>query len=933
MRFFVVLFLIFLSFFADAQTQGISGVVTDMQNGEPLFSAIVLAEGSLQGVTTDENGLYSLDLTPGRYNIECRMVGYKPLKRTVVVVAGKRVDVSFSLTSSMASMDVVEITGEVDKRTAAAVNALVLKSPSMLVGISSEDIRKVPARNTADVLRRLSGTTIQDNKFVVVRGMNDRYNMVMLNGFQLPSTEADRRAFAFDIFPSEMLDNLVIVKTAMPDLPAEFSGGIVQLNLREVPEQDFTSITQGFNFNSQSTFKPYSVQQKGRFDWLGLDDGSRALDEEIPFQQIFDNADPDEQKRLSKLFTKYSWEPEQRESMPLGLNTQYSIARTFKFGNDQKIAIMGSVIHNRFPKMIRATDRNNVDAETFISTTSDSIFRFDLNTSAVFNSTIHLDARNRIMFNMMYNVFGVNQVTSRIGLNINDEKLESNDQQLFTSNQMYGFQLRSEHRVGNNLFTWGAASTELNRTIPAMRSLFTFKNTDASSEDPYRIFVQPNQPSVFFSSMFFSEQKDANLAANVDLKIPFKFLFAQDQNYMKFGYQTNRAQRDFNTRTFSYVTTTDQVNNPAFLGSPGDLFTTKNVESGLLVVKEATRPFDAYLADQNLNAFFGMADVKLSSRLNVVGGLRYEQFTQRLKSRVLGDEFVVVDSVTQNILPSFSLNYKVAPYQRIRASFSKTLSRPSLREIAPFAYFNFEELAIIEGNQFLKPAAITNYDLRYEYVPTLAQLFAINVFYKSFINPIEQAAVNSTQLSRNFSYQNAESARSFGVELEVRTKLSGSTPFLRNFTLSSNLALIQSRIRILAQGVGETTVRPLQGQSPYVINTALNYEHQPSGLDVTVNFNRVGRRIWQASYAIIPNIWEAPRTLLDLSIAKRIYKNGELRLSLQDILNQPLHFYMDTETDGRYTPGGTFFTSPPKDQIIQTYRFGTTVLAAFTWKF
>jgi outer membrane receptor protein involved in Fe transport len=398
------------------------------------------------------------------------------------------------------------------------------------------------------------------------------------------------------------------------------------------------------------------------------------------------------------------------------------------------------------------------------------------------------------------------------------------------------------------------------------------------------------------------------------------------------GLGTSRTDRDFGTRTLSYVS--NQQGNAMFLKQPHQIFKDENIENGLLQVREATVNSDFYQADQTNPYAFAMIDQHFSEKFRVITGVRYEQFRQVLTGSNTDGSPVNIDTTYRNLLPSLSLSYSMSERSRLRAAVSRTVSRPTLREIAPFSYYNFEEVAIVEGEPRLGQATINNYDLRYEFFPTLSHLIAVNLFYKQFNNPIEQVVAGSSALSRRFSYRNAPTAINYGAEFEYRFKLSQSAAVLRNLTFLGNLAYINSEIDLTGvQGFNPLEVkRPLQGQSPYVINSGLNYNSFNTGTDFTLMFNRIGRRIWQVGYEGIPSIYEAPRSVFDLNISQRIFKNGEIRFTVQDILNQYQHFYIDIEKDGRFTPNSQgFFLG--KDQVIKSQRFGTTFSGSISWKF
>jgi hypothetical protein len=296
------LLICFLNSFSFAQKGQLSGKVTDAKTGEEMVGAAVVVDGTSIGAVTDLEGKYTFSVDPGIYTIKVTLIGYlSQTIKDVNVSAGKTEVINISIQSGEATnIAAAEVTAKALKHSEGGVLLLQKNNVSVSDVISSVAISKTPDKTTSDVLKRVSGASIQDNKFAVIRGMNDRYNAAYLNGAPLPSSESDRKAFAFDIFPSNLLDNLVIVKTATPDLPGEFAGGVIQVNTKSIPEKSQRTVSLSTGYNSLSTFKDFRTYNGGKTDFLGLDDGTRAMPSQIPSTEEFKTMDRDQKALLGK---------------------------------------------------------------------------------------------------------------------------------------------------------------------------------------------------------------------------------------------------------------------------------------------------------------------------------------------------------------------------------------------------------------------------------------------------------------------------------------------------------------------------------------------------------------------------------------------------------------------------------------------------------
>lgn len=936
--------LFFLTFFCAiafsmrAQTGKIKGLVNDKTDKIGLVGAIVTLDGTDFGAYSDSVGNYEItDVPYGNYTLKVSYLSYKDYTTTLTFNAPELV-VNIAMEPEAITSNTVVIEGQTIKSSASAIITFQRQTPTIVVGIALDDIKKTPDRTTSDVLKRVSGTTIQDNKFVVIRGLADRYNMSMLNGMPLPSTEPDRRAFSFDLFPATLLDNLLIYKTASPDLPGEFAGGVIRLNTKEIPEEKFTNISLGTTYNTQSTFKPFLTSTKGGLDLVGFDGANRSLPKSLPnttdYYNQLENADFNVRYESSKLMPS-DWALIKKDAMPLSTNFQFSSGGAVTFKNDHQLGVVGALSHSLSNRITFSEFNTN---QVFDSTSSImQQNRQNASTGAILNLAYKIKKGNKIYFNNTYSITGDNLVLTREGTNFSQDRYENASGIRYTTTSLFSTQLQGEHtnRKEGFKFKWGASYNEVYRNTPDWRTMLYTKNLSPQGDKNDSVFkaqININGYDPRAGCKFYSDQKEKLWAFHADANVDYN-LFKQ-KNKIRFGFASQLKDKYFNSRVFNYLISSSQFFDWESLYKPQDsLINVDNIGKKGFRLRENTSEADSYTGNSQLYAGYAMVEQYFTKDLRLVAGLRIENFHQTLQSqRYKSTEKINVDRNYLDILPSLTLSYAITEKQNIRFAASRTVARPNFRELAPFAFYDFSLNSSIYGNDSLVRTNITNYDLRYEFFPGGNQMFAVTTFYKDFQKPIEQVIdVENAE----YSFLNAPKARNYGIELEFRTKFTPLRYLVEwkqweNFNLFGNLAFIRSQVDQSNIPNVNDRYRPLQGQSPYIINGGLSYNEPNSGLGATVSFNRIGRRIWQVGQQNGKNayidIYEGPRSVLDIQVSKRIFKNGEIKINCGDVLNQYLVYYQDFDKSGKYEANGKDF------KFIST-RFGSNYSLTFGYKF
>ncbi len=941
-----ILFTILITFsgFSLFGQGAVIGKIIDKTNKQPLEGAIIQLSGSDFGAYSDAGGNYAITEVPvGKYQVTASYLSYKEVTITdVEVLKDQSVVLNFEMVPQQDSVNVVEIVGTASKQSVSSIITMQKQSSVIMTGISLEDIKRTPDRSTSDVLKRVSGTTIQDNKFVIIRGLADRYNIALLNGMVLPSTEPDRRAFSFDIFPSAFIDNLIIYKTASPDLPGEFAGGIIRLNTQEIPDTLKVSVTAGAGYNSQSTFQPYRSSIKGGTDWIGVDDGTRALPSTFPSSQVYDSL-------LTNIDTRFTsskdlpseWSIVTKNSMPLTGNFQASIGNNFRIGANQKLGFVGALTYNNINRIVLSERNSTLTlSDTAISESyKDTTYRQNILWGALLNFSYKINEQNKITFNNLYSINSNNNFVDRAGKNISNDQYTRANYMQFVSNQILSNQLMGEHMTAKESFkvNWGASYSLTKQNLPNFRKMLYSKNLSPQgtvSDSVYTAQVPFGSASPDYAGRFDSELNEKMYNMNLDFTLKYK-AFKQEKNRFKWGIAAQSKDRVFDGRIIGFVVANPALFNYDLLLKPQDsMFTAENININGFRADETTNPNDSYTGKSRLWAAYGMFDQKLGKKVRVVGGLRLEHFYQNISTYTFSrDSLIEINSNYLDFLPSVNLSYSLSDKSNLRFAASRTVSRPNFRELALFSFYDPVTTTALQGNDSLVRTQITNLDLRYEIFPGFNQLFAISGFYKHFKNPIEQRLDGASGAgSLGYTFFNAPEAQNIGVEVEARIK----PVFLRyvadwkqweNFTIYGNFAYIQSRLNVT-----DTSYRQLQGQSPYVANLGLSYNNEEKGLGINFSFNRIGRRIWlvgdeeAGNTKRYYNIFENPRTVLDAQISKRIFKNGEIKLNAGDILNQTLVFYEDRNANGKFDKDGM-------DINRISSRFGSNYSLSFTYRF
>ena len=930
--------LLFLSFQSISQSTGtIRGYIKDAVSKEDIIGANIFVEVVAKGAAADISGFFSIGKLPeGTYKLRVTSVGYKPkFVENVQVTADNVTELTIYTESETAVLTEVKVVGTKLTNTEVSVISEIKAAQQIVSGISAAQIGKTLDRNAAEVVKRVPGVTIFNNRFINIRGLNERYNTVMLNNVFTPSMENDVRSFSFDIIPSNQIDRILVYKSPAAELPGEFAGGVVKIFTKTIPTENNITIDYGSTFRQGTTGQTFSEPTHGNLFNFGFNDGFNDLPKFFPTtaqvkQYAGANKNNAALQQAGQLMNN-SWKPTTYNANP---DQRATVTGTFKIvgekiqvGNTTAINYADTRTTFDMTRKDYIYDKKNEVIEyTVPNNFRDANYTRSVRLGALHNWAVKFNNNHTIEFKNLYNQMANSQYVNRNGFeNGQTWKIASLDQ-IFRG--MYTGQVAGKHTLGllgNTTIDWVAGYNTSYRDQP------DYKRYKYTADGQLLIPVGATQ-TVNLGRTNIKMNEDAitggvNLVQKIGLAKNAKGE-AQKELELKAGVFFEDKNRTFTARNLGFVKANSETFKTEISSLPvEEIFAPKNINSTTGVqLDEQTNASDSYKATNKLMAVYASGNYSFTKKLNLIAGVRVENNTQKLNSNKLTGEPIAYNNKVNSVLPSANLTYNFSEKSLLRAAFGQTINRPEFREIAPFSFYDFVNNRVIIGNEELKNAEISNFDLRYEFYPTPSEVISIAAFYKNFKNPIE--IIFDDPSNPDLTFNNAQKAYSTGIELEVRKSFDKlSNNFLNKFNVVLNSAFIYSRVK-LDESVASTQSdnRPLQGQSPYIVNLGLNYQDQKKNLQIGLQYNVIGKRIYAVGSnfgTVYPDWYEMPRNVLDLTFSKGINKRIIIKGGINDLLNQSNNILQDGNLDDKY--------NSKTDQIIQSYKPGTTYSLGLTY--
>lgn len=898
-----------------AQSGTIRGTVTDAKTGETLIGATVVIKGTTNGAPTDIDGKYSIGgLAAGKYTLLVQYVSYQNKEVKDIEVKDEQVTVqNVKLGSDAKVLETVVVTARAEKKAEIALLTMQKRSALVQDGIGAEAISRAGDSNAAGAIKRVTGVSIEGGKYVYIRGLGDRYTKTTLNSAEIPGLDPNRNTVQMDLFPSNMIDNMVILKTFSPDIPGNFTGGYINITTKDFPDRFTFQASASLGYNDQATFNSdFLSHEGGNRDFLGLDDGSRTL--------------PVGREELNPNKNDFTRDVALTNKTPF-LNQSYSVS----VGNQIKLAgrPLGFIAALSYRKTNSSYDNGtldkvdnkarvgqyslNGDASTINTLNPQYLVRANQGREnvlwgAIFNTSYKITDSHKIGLNLMHNQSGIVQSRMLQGkyLDLDQSNTFNSISTGFQSRSLSSVQLKGEHLFGKDKksikLDWISSLTRSTIDQPDL-NFFNYEVEPAGG-----IVVRSNAAP----QRFYRDLQETNFDNKINLTIPFTL--AGNEGKLKGGVSYVKKDRDFRQTLFSYASS--RTDYPANANGTIDFST--YVNDANTRIDNGTQDRDVYRGGDNVLGAYVMVDTKLGAKLRVLAGARFESTDISVISNDASlDQGILVKN---DILPAVNFTYELTKDMNLRLAYGRTLARPAMRELAPYATYEDFGGRIYVGNPNLKRSLIDNVDLRWEMYPTPGEIITVSAFFKNIKDPIANAF--SAVANNQVTWVNQDQAQLFGVELEVRKKLDFIG--LKDFSIGANATLTTSELKIEEKELQEIRdndvnrvtelaqkgTRPLFAQSPYLINANLNYNNLNNGWSGSLNFNVFGKRLAIVSQNGTPDVYEQPRPALDLTVGKSFGAHWKITVKARNLLNPAYKLASDFKGSEAvwqsYTIGRTF---------------------------
>jgi TonB-dependent receptor len=951
--FYSFLSLILLSWQAMAQEGGVvSGVVVSTWDGTPLNGTVVTVRGTTLAVQTGADGRFELrNVPPGDQTLRFSKSGFAAaVVSDVRVIARQTTTVNGNLRPEFYEMEEFEVTAEEFTQQTEQILFERQKSAGMTEALGSDFLSKVGAGNAAESIAKVSGATIVEGKFAVIRGLNDRYVSTTLNGAIIPSADPYRQSASLDLFPAQVIDRVVVAKTFTPDQPGTYTGGGIDIVTKSFPEKPFLSLSLGGAYNPQANLNNrFLGYEGGGHDWAAMDDGTRALPKELE-GQVPPAAPPStgatnasnyatyQQKlrdayaldRMTRAFGTTDFAPT-RETSPLNHNFSLAGGGSTPVFDGLFGYFAGVSYKHDYSFYENGVSRRYWNGDEIKSSYRDARSIDQVNWSGMVNLGYRPFENHQFGFTFFYNQNSVDD--SRI----QDQGFEQSDEAsvfrkfnlYWTERNLNTYQMKGNHvfpDVGDVQFDWLVALTQTTQDEPDAR-FFNDRDAGNGFETGGNFIPSPSNPTRYFRNL---EENNRNV--KLDWTVPFSNWTA-DEGKVKFGVFDSFSKRTFTDRAFGYQGGGDYGSDPNTYLTDENLGigSTRTNRNGNVIFTwdRYIQVFDSsYEGELGVQAAYGMLELPLVDRLRLVGGVRVEatdlnvHSESYLPSSQTGLRTNDSSIVQTDLLPAVGLIYGVTSNMNIRLNYSQTVARPTFRELAAYRSWDPIISDFVEGNPDLKMTSIQNYDLRWEWFPRPGNLVSVSLFYKEMKDAVERGNVDVQ--GDVITFFNRDKAKLYGIEFEARQNLGTLSESLSPFSLGGNVSLVESEVKLTEKEIENKddffpdlkTARPLYDQSPYIINFDATWESRRLGTTASVIYNIAGPRI-SVTKLNADDVYEQPAPSLDFILSQKIGRHATMKIAVRNLL--------DPDIERTYGSGGK--------QIYSSYRKGRTYGLSLNYDF
>ncbi len=898
--------------FSIAQEAGtVTGTVYDAQTSRAIPGVKVGVNGQFSDQqVTDTSGRFMIKLSPGTYKLTYQAQEYLDSETSDVIVATGQVAEASTVMAAKGSVTTLVVVEKITPAAATAEAMLTERKLSAVVsdGMSKEEIRNTTASSAAGALEKVTGVSIVESGYVYIRGLGERYSSTMLNSAVIPTTEPEKRVVPLDLFPAGLIDSIKVLKTYTPDLPAEFSGGVVQMQTVEFPTQTMLSVSGNFGYNSRTTGERFASYPGGSRDFFGFEDGTRSVPSIIPTdKRLFQGAfTPQQFQQFGQAFAN-NWEPEFRESMRP--QQSYSVVGGTTYG---RVGIVGALSFSNKPQFQGELQKYLRQQGTQPIVFSDyNDFRTYTETArlgGVLNAAVRINPANKLVWRNTLTRDTDKEAREFAGRDGGTDSILFSQRLRYIERGLLSTSLEGEHALadlGNSLLKWQMTYSRSTRDEPDMREVFRGQG----GNDRF-VFAALGSSGL----RFFNGLSDRIYEPQAEFSRPF--FKGKASGIWKFGFRGTFRDRDFQARRFRFIPQRLSTLDTSL--SSNQLFAPSNIRPDGFQVVEFTRATDRYDASMDIYAGYGMVDLAFGTKLRLVGGVRVEDADIRvttLDPLIPSGQPQVANLANRDPAPGVNLIYALTRRQNLRVSYSHTVSRPDFRELSPFDFNNVLGGFVAQGNPNLLRATVHNVDARWEWFLGGNQVLAASWFYKDFTDPIEVNILFANDLRQ--SYINAAGARNTGFELEARKSLGFLNRGLADLSVQGNFTFVDSKVRIRRQDAGALTSidRPMMGQSRFVYNAIAEWNRPKWRSNARFYANSVSRRITEVGTFGLPDIYQERNVFLDF-----VYQ-----LSLTETGKWSIRFNAENlgDNDYRWKQG---------DFLVRNYRLGRTYSVGLNYR-
>ncbi|HTO92688.1 MAG TPA: TonB-dependent receptor [Candidatus Sulfotelmatobacter sp.] len=902
-----------------AGTGKIQGKIVATDNGEPVsFADVVLlpADTTMHpvGGLTNADGTFLLEAPPGRYALKIRALSYATKRiEGIVIEAGKLLPMSTALTPEAIQIKEVVVEARALQNTESSMLSARKKAAAVGDAVSAEQVRKAPDKDAAEVLRRVTGLSVSDNKYVFVRGLGERYSSTEVDGVRLTSPEQNKRVVPLDLVPANLLENIVVQKTYTADRPGEFGGGDVQVHTKDFPGKRTWQIAALQGTLQGTTFHDHAVYPTGSLGYFGFSADSRKMPADVSGVQIPAYV-PRNYATLASMAGSFSprWGPKTSNADP---NSGYSATYgdEFKiFGRSLGIIASGTASHS-----VREQD----EIQRFYQGGSDAIV-YDYNVTRSTESaqlgslaglSYRLSPRNTLHARAFYTHDSDDEVRFYEGadynrFDVNNNPIHHRDTRfLYVERSVLSGSVDGQHELPvllNSTFSWKFGRSISRRQQPDRREYIYDRAYYFPGDTAHWVFASLGNDD-------FGDLKENGWGTTLTEAVPYK-LGGWGNGKLNLGYDRETKSRDNFYRRFqitpnSLVKRTELPVDTIF--APGGFDGSRNTGYVQDVTQNtAAVGLDNYTAAQRVEAGFVSADVPFGTKLRGNLGVRVEHGYQDVRSYALFQpDNVLAEGKLDNTdwLPSVNLTFALTGIVNLRAAASRTVSRPDLNELSPSANLEYVGGNLVKGNPDLHRATIDNYDLRLEAFPALSEVLAIGGFYKRLHDPIEQVIRGGTpHILQPF---NSDGGHNIGAEVEVRSSLGRIMHRMKRLSINANASFISSEVQIQQQTTLLGSPRhPLQGQVNYLVNGGLGYATPSGRTDFSALLSMVGRQLVALGSTPLPDIYQRPYASVDVAANVTPLPDLRLKLAARNLLDPKFEQVQDNNVTSEYRTGRSY---------------------------